>query len=140
MPETSTQKKLPCKLCSHGQGRGIFAVGFWVHIFICLLFWELLLFKYSLTKILTCKLIQEKTKVKKKKKESEVRNCSSCIWWKARFSLMWAENSEFSFFMQSFSSALSLGLFLTHWNTNKLTVELTSGRAVLINKNFWTLP
>lgn len=40
------------------------------------------------------------------------------------------------FFMQSFSSALSLGVFPTHWNTNKLTVELTSERAVLINKHF----
>lgn len=49
---------------------------------------------------------------------------------------MWREDSEFRFFMQSFSLTLSLGVFPTHSSTNTLTVELTPGRAVLINKHF----
>lgn len=53
------------------------------------------------------------------------------------FPLMWKEDSKFRvFFKQSFSSSLSLELFLTYSNTNKLTVELTSERGVLINKHF----
>lgn len=40
-------------------------------MFIYLLFWELPLLKFALTKILTCKLIQEKSKVKKRRERSE---------------------------------------------------------------------
>lgn len=40
-------------------------MGFRMHMFICLLFWELLLLKYSLTIILTCKSSRRKPELKK---------------------------------------------------------------------------
>lgn len=40
-------------------------MGFRMHMFICLLFWELLLLKYSLTIILNCKSSRRKPELKK---------------------------------------------------------------------------
>lgn len=104
-----------------------------VYVYVSL-FWELPLLKFALTKILTCKLTQEKTIVKRKERSEIVIVLADE---KHVFPLMWREDSKFRvFFKQSFSSSLSLGVFPTYSNTNKLTVELTAEGAVLINKHF----